>query len=139
VANERTLFERMADPDPPSARRLELDVARLKRSVQTHLLRMLNSRWDHAPAQPDYGIPDLNEFMFAYPDSVTPMRQAIQASVEKYEPRLKDVKVRWSPDEDDPLNVRFEITARLITDSGAVAVSFATSASPASGLDLEEV
>ena len=139
MVNERTLLERLADPDPPGERRLDLDVARLKRSVQAHLLRMLNSRWDHAPAQPDYGIPDLNEFMFAYPDSVTPMRQAIQASVEKYEPRLKDVKVRWSPDEEDPLNVRFEITARLITDGDAVPVSFATNASPASGLGLDEV
>jgi type VI secretion system protein len=136
--NERTLLERLSDPNPEGDRRLQVDVSRLKRSVLLHLSRMLNCRHGHAPAQPDYGIPDLNEFMYAFPDSITPMRQAIQASIEKYEPRLKNVRVIWSPDEDDPLNVRFEITARLITEKDDLPVAFSTKASGGSGLAVEE-
>ena len=83
MASERTLLERLANPEPPGARRLALDVNRLKRSVLLHLQKMLNSRQGLSPAQPDYGIPDLNEFMFAYPDSISPMRQAIEQSIEK--------------------------------------------------------
>jgi type VI secretion system protein len=138
VINERTLLERLANPDPPGQRHPDINVSRLKRSVIAHLQRILNSRHDHAPAQPDYGIPDLNEFKFAYPDSITPMRQAIQASIEKYEPRLKDVKVTWVPDEDDPLNVRFEIAARLLTADDELPISFATSVGAASELEIDE-
>ena len=135
--SERTLLERISGPEPASDRRLELDINKLKRSVLNHLRHILNSRHGHAPAQPDYGIPDLNEFMHAFPDSITPMRQALQMSIEKYEPRLRNVRVAWTPDDDDPLNIRFEITARLVTESDEVPVTFSTNASPASGLGID--
>ena len=44
----------------------------------------------------------------------------------------------WVPDEDDPLNVRFEITARLMVADDELPISFATSVSGASGLDVGE-
>ena len=136
---ERTLFERLTDPDPPSSRRLELDIGRLKHSILLHLQKMLNSRHSHAPAQPDYGIPDLNEFMFSFPESIGPMRQAIERSIEKYEPRLKNVKATWVPDEENPLNIRFEISARLALEQGNVPLKFATQVGSASGLDMLEM
>ena len=138
MVSERTLLERLANPEPPGDRRLALDVNRLKRSVLLHLQKMLNSRQGLAPAEPDYGIPDLNEFMFAYPDSISPMRQAIEQSIEKYEPRLTNVKAEWIPDEDNPLNVRFEITARLVAEEENIPVSFTTNLGAASGLDVSE-
>lgn len=98
---------------------------------------MLNSRHGCATAQPDYGIPDLNEFMFSFPESISPMRQAIQTSIEKYEPRLKNVKAIWAPDEDDPLNIRFEITARLVTEDRDVPISFRTGVGSVGGLTIE--
>lgn len=136
---ERTLLERLADPDPPGSRRLELDLARMKRSIMLHLQRMLNSRHGHAPAQPDYGIPDLNEFMFSFPESISPMRQALERSIEKYEPRLKNVKATWVPDEDNPLNIRFEISAKLSLDQRSVPLRFATQVGSASALDLSDI
>jgi type VI secretion system protein len=139
MISERTLFERLTDPDPPGARRLELDIGQLKRSILMHLQKMLNSRHGHAPAQPDYGIPDLNEFMFSFPESIPPMRQAIERSIEKYEPRLKNVKATWVADEDDPLNIRFEISARVALEHGSVPLKFATQVAAASGLDMLEM
>jgi type VI secretion system protein len=139
IRNESTLFERLVNPEPPGARRLEIDAGHLKRSILNHLQHMFNSRHGHAPAQPDYGIPDLNEFMFEFPDSVTPMRQAIEKSIEKYEPRLKNVKAVWVRDEDNPLNIRFEITARLAVEKGNIPFRFATQVGSVQGLDLSEV
>ncbi len=139
IRNELRLFERLAHPEPPGGRRLELDIGLLKRSIINHLQHMFNSRHGHAEAQPDYGIPDLNAFMFEFPDSITPMRQAIERSIEKYEPRLKNVKAVWVRDEENPLNIRFEITARLAVDKGSVPMKFATQVGAASGLDLSEI
>lgn len=138
VINDRTLFERLLAPAPTGGLVTRLDVARLRRSVLNHLRNMLNSRHGHAPAQPDYGIPDLNEFMYAFPESKEPMRQAIQTSIEKYEPRLKNVRATWVPDEDDPLNIRFEITARLVTDDKDVPVSFTTNVGSVAGIEVLE-
>ncbi|MBI5867781.1 MAG: type VI secretion system baseplate subunit TssE [candidate division Zixibacteria bacterium] len=138
MINDRTLFERLAAPTPQGGHVTRLDVARLRRSVLSHLRNMLNSRHGHAPAQPDYGIPDLNEFMYAFPESKEPMRQAIQTSIEKYEPRLKNVRATWVPDEDDPLNIRFEITARLVTDDKDVPVSFTTNVGSVAGIEVVE-
>lgn len=139
LRNESRLFERLANPEPPGSRRLEFDLGRFKQSILDHLYHMFNSRHGHAPAQPDYGIPDLNEFMFEFPDSITPMRQAIERSIEKYEPRLKNVKAVWVRDEDNPLNIRFEISARLAVATGNVPFRFSTQVGSASGLDLSEV
>lgn len=100
---------------------------------------MLNSRHGHAPAQPDYGVPDLNEFMFSFPESITTMKQAIERSIEKYEPRLKNVKATWVADEENSLNIRFEISARLALEKGNVQLKFATQVSKASGLDALEM
>ena len=126
MVRERTLLERLANPDPGEDSRMDVDMHRLRRSVLGHLQKMLNARHGHAPAQPDYGIPDLNEFMFSMPESITPMRQAIQQSIEKYEPRLKNVVATWVPDEDDPFNIRFDIKARLIGDKQELPISFQT-------------
>ena len=134
MINERTLLERIAEPD--AGRHLALDTNRLRRSVLAHLRKILNARHGHAPAQPDYGIPDLNEFMFSMPESIPSMQKAIQKSIEKYEPRLTRVKVAWAPDEEDPLNIRFAITARLRTDDKDVPITLTTSLG-AGGLDVE--
>lgn len=134
MISDRTLLERIAEPDP--GRHLALDTNRLRRSVLAHLQRLLNARHGHAPAQPDYGIPDLNEFMFSMPESIGPMERAIQKSIEKYEPRLARVKVKWMPEEDDPLNIRFEITARIRTDKDEMPISLTTSLG-ADGINLE--
>jgi type VI secretion system protein len=124
MINERTLLERLADPEPDT--RLGLDTHRLRDSVLWHLRKMMNTRHGHAPAQPDYGLPDLNEFMFSMPESIGPMSKAVRMTIEKYEPRLTAVKVKWVPDDDDPLNIRFEISARLRTDDEDVPISFTT-------------
>lgn len=139
IRNELRLFERLISPEPPSGRRLTLDVSLLKRSIINHLQHMFNSRHGHAPAQPDFGIPDLNAFMFEFPDSITPMRQAIERSIEKFEPRLKNIKAVWVRDEENPLNIRFEITARLAIDGGNVPLKFATQVGSASSLDVSEI
>jgi type VI secretion system protein len=124
MIRERTLLERLADPEPDT--RLSLNTHRLRESVLLHLRKMMNTRHGHAPAQPDYGLPDLNEFMFSMPESIGPMTKAVRTTIEKYEPRLAAVKVKWVPDEDDPLNIRFEISARLRTDDEDVPISFTT-------------
>jgi type VI secretion system lysozyme-like protein len=50
----------------------------------------------------------------------------IKELIENYEPRLKRVTVSYVPDEDNPLNLRFDITAYLEVDEKDAPLRFET-------------
>ena len=103
MLNDRRLFERMTDPEPPEARHRGINTRRLTESVIRYLGKMMNSRHGCTQIQPDFGIPDLNEFMYSFPESLGMMRSAIQQAIEKYEPRIKSVRVRFIENPDKQL------------------------------------
>ncbi len=126
MTNNRRLFERLTDPEPAAARRRGQDTRTLIESVVKHLRKLMNSRHGCTLIQPNYGIPDLNEFMFSLPDSLGAMKAAIKQAVEQFEPRLQSVRVQYVEDPDRPLDVHFDITAKLITENETLPISFST-------------
>ncbi|MBU1701600.1 MAG: type VI secretion system baseplate subunit TssE [Candidatus Eisenbacteria bacterium] len=126
MPRERSLLDRVRDPDAGEARRIHGNTARLAESVLDNLRRLLNSRHGHALTQDDYGIPDLTEVIHNYPESIAGMRRAIRRAIEKYEPRLERVQIQHAPNDDDPFALRFEIKARLVTEEGNASVWFET-------------
>jgi len=138
MLNDRRLFERMTDPEPPAARHRGINTRRLIESVTQYLGKMMNSRHGCTQIQSDFGIPDLNKFMYSFPESLPMMRSAIQLAVEKYEPRLKSVRVRYIENPDKPLDIRFQITAQLITEDKPIPIVFATRTGSKGGLDIVE-
>ena len=125
VVLERTLLERIDKPEQ-GGYRLTANPHRIIESVLTHLRKMLNVRQGSVCTLPDYGIPDLNSLFMEYPDGVRALSRIIRDSIEKYEPRLQRIQVRYLPDDQDPLNLRFEITARLAMDEDQPSVRFET-------------
>ncbi len=113
---ERSLLERLRDPKADEGRRTSDDMEALEASILAHLRRMLNSRQGHAPVALDYGMPDLSEALRTFPSSISTVEQAVRASIEKYEPRLRDVSVRFVESDQDILTLSFEIRARLVRD-----------------------
>ncbi len=87
---------------------------RVVQSVMEHLQRLLNSRQGNVPIAEDYGVPDLTDVAYTYPDSVREVERALRNTIQRYEPRLRNVRVSsLPPDESSPLNLRFEVKARL--------------------------
>ena len=138
VKSERSLLERLVSPPAASFRRSGVDLQRLSDSIILHLRRMMNCRHGFTPAAPDYGLPDLNECFFAFPDSMTYLKQSIQTSIEKYEPRLSRVRLKFVEDPDNPLEIRFEIQARLETEEESVTFAFTTKLGSAGGIQVIE-
>lgn len=116
MPRERSLLERLRDPEPGAARTIHENTGRLAESVIANLRRLLNSRQGIAPIQADYGIPDLCDVIHNFPEATAGMRKAIKAAIEKYEPRLKRVTVKHVEAPDDVFALRFEITAELVTE-----------------------
>lgn len=88
------------------------------RAIRAHLQALLNCTQGDCLAAPDYGLPDLTDLLRDVPDSLPSLRQVLRQSVQRYEPRLVHVQVRFLPPAvgDDPTRLRFEIIARLRDD-----------------------
>ncbi len=120
---QRLLLRLSSMEDNPESRSLynEQDVIA---GITEHLQKLLNTRQGSALIATDYGMPDFIELMHSYPESVKDMERALKSAIGKYEPRLKGVKVRFIPDEDDPLNLKFEIVARLVDRKNTPSIFF---------------
>jgi type VI secretion system protein len=62
-------------------------------SVQDNIQRILNSRRNGLAHLPDYGLDDLSEIYRHLPQSAHRLRRAIEATLLKYEPRLKSIDI----------------------------------------------
>lgn len=102
------------------------DTTGLVDSIVRHLRDMLNSRQGHAPAQLDFGIPDISDVAHDFPEAIGRMQRYIRICIEKYEPRLTSVNVIHVENDADPFTLRFQITACLATSKNRAHVCFDT-------------
>jgi type VI secretion system protein len=126
TVRERSLLDRLADPRSGAPRTTRQNEQQLLQSVLEHVGRMLNTRRGNAPVAPDYGIPDMVDLVHSFPDSIKMMEQAIRTTLEKYEPRLSNVRVKFSGSPDDVFSLHFEVTATLAVAAGKNSVWFET-------------
>ncbi len=137
MPRDRSLFERLRDPGAEGSRTIHENTSRLAESVLSNLRNLLNSRRGIAPAQPGYGIPDMVDLTASFPEGVTGMRRAIKETIETYEPRLRRVNVKYVETDDDPLALRFEITAELATADERASVWFETRIDASGEVDVK--
>lgn len=114
--SENTLFERLRDDRAARDPSMSLDRARLRQSIADNLQRIFSSREMHAPAQLDYGMPDPNTILHAADGGADLMRKRLKHCVERYEPRLKDVRVLHIDSAERGHQIQFTLQATLCTD-----------------------
>jgi type VI secretion system protein len=114
---EERLLERIQTWEKEPTRRGKEDPRRIVDSVLRHLQRILNTKQGNVPIAEDYGVPDFTDFLNSFPDSLREIEKTIRLAIQKYEPRLTAVKVSFIPQEEDLLSLRFQIIARLSTES----------------------
>jgi len=114
---ERTLLQRLMDDDPPAPGR-PFDASVAVQSVIEYLQILMNTRQGSVAARPDFGLPDFNDMVSAFPNAVPAIARAIKHQIDEFEPRLRNVVVRHVPDPDRPLTLTYRIRAELaISDS----------------------
>ena len=123
---ERSLIGRITDSDKESHYSIRLDEAVLVDSVLEHLQKLLNIRQGSVEMLPDYGLPDFNDLSHKFPYAINEIQRMIRDCIRKYEPRLTQVRVTHVQDEDDPLSLRYDITARLEMDDRKTNIWFET-------------
>lgn len=125
---EERLLERLQAWEKEPTRRGKENPRRIVDSVIRHLQRILNTKHGNVPIAEDYGTPDFTDFFLTLPRTeINPKREiekAIRLTIQKYEPRLRGVRVTLVDQEEgeadlhiDPLTIRFQITGRLSSES----------------------
>lgn len=66
-------------------------------SIQDHLTLLLNARRESLPHMPEYGMPDLTDIYSNLPYSLDQLVAEVTRCIEKYEPRLRNVRVSVEP------------------------------------------
>ena len=89
------------------------DQQELLESIHDHLIRLLNARQGVLRHLPDYGLPDLDTFYRELPYSEEDIAYAVKTVIEKYEPRLENVRVQPRARDIRKCVVRMEISGRL--------------------------
>jgi len=112
---EERLLKRIIAWERDPLRRTREDPKRIIDSVREHLQKILNTRQGSVMIGDDYGLPDFVEMLKDYPDSLREFERSIRATIQTYEPRLKAVRVKLLPNEDDPLTLRFQVSAKLVS------------------------
>lgn len=102
----RGLLSRIESEEGTSSRSLDAST-----SIVEHLRVLLNTRKGDSATVPGFGVVDFTDLVHTFPSAIQTLQAAIRATVLEYEPRLRNVSVRHLPDE-DPLVLRFEITAQ---------------------------
>jgi type VI secretion system protein len=113
---EERLLDRIRSWEKRPILRNRQDPRRVTDSVLRHLQRLLNTKAGNVPIAEDYGVPDFTDFLHSFPDSVREMERTLRLVIQKYEPRLKAVRVSFVPQDESALSLSFQITARLSTE-----------------------
>ena len=142
MGRERTLLERIAVAGDRSRGRYEPsateDLEALMDSVRRHLGRLLNSRHGLSEAMPDYGLPALTDLTIGSRDYVHSIQDAIRVAIQKYEPRLQNVRVSRVVHDDAPQTLSFRIDARLVGQKRKYEVFYETSMAGTGAFEVSE-
>ena len=125
---EERLLERVRNFERDPSRRGAEDPQRISDSVLEHLRRILNTRQGCVPIAEDYGVPEFTEYLHLGAEVYRELEKVLRTTIQKYEPRLKGVRVSYIPEEEDRLALRlqFQVVAKLASDP-RLQVQFETS------------
>ena len=91
------------------------DVNEVLRSVMGYVSKLLNTRRGSSVLDEEFGIPDFTGFGVSYGrEDIPRVEKEISIFIERCEPRLRDVKVTYSPDPTEPFSINFILEAKLL-------------------------
>lgn len=121
-----TLLTRIRRPEFAKARQ-QISESEVRDSVLKHLRQMCSTRLGSVLTCPDFGVMDVADLIHAFPDAGSMMARSIRHTIQTYEPRLANVRVRFEPIDPNELTLRFEVSAQIVVDGSKTPISFETS------------
>ena len=82
-------------------------------SIKDNLTRIFNTREGLLPHLAGYGLPDITEIYRTMPHGIERLEEAIVSTVEKHEPRMRNVKVQRQHGAEHAMTLAFTITGEV--------------------------
>lgn len=123
---QRTLLERIRNPGNSQGRELHVSVNEIRDSILLNLQNVLNTAQGNCLTDDRYGLPHLTGVRSTMPYSLASYEAAIRTTIERHEPRLTRVRVRYSAELDRDVALRFEISGVVQDDDNKLSVRFET-------------
>jgi len=134
-----SLFTRLEHAaDPHSSERYTWRDNDVEDAVSKHLARILNTRQGSCLTCPDFGLIEVSELLFDFPDAIGIMQRSIKNTIQQYEPRLKNVQVRHIKNESmHEMMLHFEITGQIqMPDGRRQSLRFTTDVDPSGNVKV---
>ena len=134
------LLERVALMKEHPDLRGVLDKDLIVNSIILNLSNILNTKTGSAQTVPDLGTPDFTNLLGRpKSESFEELKRIIKGVIEKYEPRLSDVKLEEAPDDNDPFSLRFRIEGVVVTEKGDLNIYFLSSVRPEGKVEVSGI
>lgn len=134
------LLERIRNMERAPADRKPMDEESQQQSVLRHLVKLLNTRQGSTLLASDYGVPDYTSLTTTpNAENLATIEKSIRDVVQRYEPRLENVQVKFAEDPDDPLKMGFTLTGGLTGSENDTRVSFRTVLAPTGKITIRRV
>jgi len=82
-------------------------------SIKDNLTRIFNTREGLLPHLKGYGLPDISEIYRSMPDGLERLEEALVSTIEKNEPRLRNVKVQRQDGASGAMTLAFSISGEV--------------------------
>jgi type VI secretion system protein len=130
-----SLLSRIRRPETAQPRRA-VSEREVRDSILANLIAMCGTRVGTMLTCPDFGIADVSEMVYSFPDAITLMASTLKHTIQTYEPRLQNVQVVHVPNDGLELTLRFEIRARIVGDANRQSIKFETTLDPSRRLSI---
>jgi type VI secretion system protein len=130
-----SLLSRIRRPEAAQPRRA-VSEREVRDSILANLIAMCGTRVGTMLTCPDYGIADVSEMVYSFPDAITLMASTLKHTIQTYEPRLQNVQVVHVPSDGIELTLRFEIRGRVVGDTNRQSIKFETTLDPSRRLSI---
>lgn len=118
---------RQLSKDKNSHRQGSIDPEVIKESILIHLSHILNTRQGSAIIGNDFGIPDFSSFTASFDSKdIERMEKDLHTVITRYEKRLKNIKITFTPHHDRPLSILFNMSGELVGSREKTNISFQT-------------
>lgn len=114
---DETLLERIRNLDKRAGVSTDRETSRSIQSILQHLRKILNTRQGSVLIADDYGMPDLTNFPGEnLSEAAGELEEIMMTIIQRYEPRLINVKVGFEPEANDSSTLRFKLSAEVTSE-----------------------
>jgi len=117
---DETLLERIRNLDKDPGELTDKETPKSVQSILQHLRKILNTRQGSVLIADDYGMPDLTNFPGENLSAAAEeLEEIMKTIIQKYEPRLINVKIGFEPEVNDSSTLKFKLSAESTSEQNA--------------------